>query len=137
MAVIEEDYVTVAEAASLLRVAPSTIRRWIREGESPAYHLGRRVGLRRNDLSQLVKPVRTDETIGSDAADDDDLVERIKRRKLTPEEVERRLAAMERAERHAKELQDARGASVLQFRGHHSRDAGRAHSSADGGDGLG
>src|SRR5688500_7959786 len=91
---LEEDYLTVTEAAALLRVAPSTIRRWIREGDVPAYRLGRRrVALRRHDLSLLVKPVRIGEALSRDTADDES--ERIKSRKLTPEEVERGLAAMD------------------------------------------
>lgn len=113
MRAIEEEYLTVAEAAALLRVAPSTIRRWIREGDLPAYRLGkRRVGLKRDELSRLVKPLRSDEAPSHDTAEGDDL-ERIRRRKLTDEEVERGLAAMDRAERHAKELQDARGGELF------------------------
>lgn len=113
MRAIEEEYLTVAEAAALLRVAPSTIRRWIREGDVPAHRLGRRrVGLRRHDLSQLIKPVQAEEALSRDTAGDDD-PERIKRRKLTDEEVERGLAAMDRAERHAKELLAARGGELF------------------------
>jgi excisionase family DNA binding protein len=112
MDAIDDGYLTVAEAASLLRVAPSTIRRWIREGDVPAYRLGRRrVALRRHDLSLLVKPVRVDEALSRDTADDES--ERIKSRTLTPEEVERGLAAMDRAERHAKELLTARGGELF------------------------
>ena len=59
MRAIDEEYLSVAEAAERLRVAQSTIRRWIREGDVPAYRLGRRrVGLRRADLDRLVTPVR-------------------------------------------------------------------------------
>jgi excisionase family DNA binding protein len=111
MSALEEDYLTVVEAAALLRVAPSTIRRWIREGDLPAYRLGRRrVGLRRHDLSRLVKPVRAGEARNHDAYGD---LEHIKRRKLTPEEVERGLAAMDRAELHAQELLAARGGELF------------------------
>lgn len=109
MSALEEDYLTVTEAAALLRVAPSTIRRWIREGDVPAYRLGkRRVALRRNELSLLITPARSDEAQGRDMSDRA-AIEQIKRRKLTPEEVEQGLAAMDRAERHAKELQARRG----------------------------
>ena len=59
MTAIDADYPTVTEAAALLRVAPSTIRRWIREGDVPTYRLGqRRIALRRMDLATLVTPVR-------------------------------------------------------------------------------
>ncbi len=59
MRALDEEYVTVAEAATLLRVAPSTIRRWIREGDVPAHRIGRRrVALRRADLARLITPAR-------------------------------------------------------------------------------
>lgn len=51
MSAIDEQYLTVAEAAERLRVAPSTIRRWIREGNPPAYRIGtRRVALHREEV---------------------------------------------------------------------------------------
>ncbi|MGH2618270.1 MAG: helix-turn-helix domain-containing protein, partial [Thermomicrobiales bacterium] len=59
MHALDEEYLTVAEAATLMRVAPSTIRRWIREGDLPAYRLGRRrVGLKPTDLSRMIAPAR-------------------------------------------------------------------------------
>jgi excisionase family DNA binding protein len=113
MSALEEDYLTVTEAAALLRVAPSTIRRWIREGDLPAYRLGRRrVGLRRHDLARLIKPVRPDEALGQGAGEVDDL-KHITRRERTSEDIERALAAMDRAERHAKELLAARGGELF------------------------
>lgn len=36
MHAIDDDFVTVAEAAEMPRVASSTIRRWIRVGDLPA-----------------------------------------------------------------------------------------------------
>lgn len=109
MSALAEDHVTVKEAAAFLRVAPSTIRRGLREGEVPAYRLGkRRVALRRADLSLLVTPARPREAPGHGLADEDEL-ERIKRRKLTPEEVRRGLAALERARQHRKALLAQRG----------------------------
>lgn len=54
----KDDYVTVAEAADLLGVAQSTIRRWIRGERMPAYRLGdRRILLRRHDLEGLAVPI--------------------------------------------------------------------------------
>jgi excisionase family DNA binding protein len=35
MSAVDGEYLTVAEAATFLRVASSTIRRWIREGTFP------------------------------------------------------------------------------------------------------
>lgn len=53
----ETDLVTVDEAASLLKVDRSTIRRWIREGSLPAYRVGpRRVRIKRADLSTTLSP---------------------------------------------------------------------------------
>ena len=112
MCAIDEEYLTVAEAAALLRVAPSTIRRWIREGDLPAYRLGRRrVALRRPDLSRLIRPVQEDEALSRETGDD--AMERFTRRERTPDDIERALAAMDRAERHAKELLAARGGELF------------------------
>src|SRR3954452_17410107 len=97
MQTLNEEYLTVTEAANLVRVSPSTIRRWIREGNLPAYRLGpRRVGLKRNDLAALIAPVRAFPEPVRYESD----IERIKHRKLTREEKQRGLEALERAERH-------------------------------------
>lgn len=59
VASFRDEYVTVAEAADLLGVAQSTIRRWIREERIPAYRLGdRRILLRHHDLEGLAVPIR-------------------------------------------------------------------------------
>ena len=110
MHALDEDYVTVTEAAELLRVAPSTIRRWIREGDVPAHHIGRRrVALRRADLASLIRPVRPSmETSGNAAGD-----EQCEPRRLTSEEQQRALEAMDRAQRHAAEIQARRGGETL------------------------
>ena len=51
MHALDDQLLTVAEVAELLRVAPSTVRRWIRAGEVRAYRAGkRRVAVRRADL---------------------------------------------------------------------------------------
>ncbi|MCD6030517.1 MAG: Helix-turn-helix domain [Thermomicrobiales bacterium] len=88
-----DEFVTVAEAASLLRVAPSTVRRWIREGNVAAYRLGqRRIGLRRGDLASLITPVREERERASDESEEGT----VPPRRLTPEERDRGLAALER-----------------------------------------
>jgi excisionase family DNA binding protein len=90
----DEEYVTVTKAATLLRVAPSTVRRWIREGNVPAYRVGRRrVALKRADLALLVRPIRL-------APDDESWVHEVERRDflpLTPEEKRQAMEAMDRA----------------------------------------
>jgi excisionase family DNA binding protein len=106
MPAIDEEYLTVAEAATLLRVASSTIRRWIRQGDIPAYRIGkRRVALRRSDLPGLITPLRPYAEQMQSATD----IEELKRRKLTPEEIRQGLEAMERAIRHSDEIHGRRG----------------------------
>lgn len=101
-----DDYLTVTEAATLLRVAPSTVRRWIREGDVSAYRLGqRRIGLRRGDLASLITPVQMEqERLGDPAGDDD-----VKPRRLTPEEQKRGLEALERIIALSDEIMVRRG----------------------------
>jgi excisionase family DNA binding protein len=103
---ISEDYVTVDEAAKLLRVAPSTVRRWIREGDLPAFRVGRRrVALKQSDLASLIAPVRSAEDEQRIMTED----EVIKGRRLTPEEIERGLATLERVEQINREMLARRG----------------------------
>ena len=102
----EEEFLTVAEAAMLLRVAPSIVRRWIREGDVPAYRIGRRrVALKRDDLSYLITPARS----GVELADDQDR----EPRRLTPGEQQRAPEALDRAQRHAKETTARRGGKLF------------------------
>ena len=96
MGIVADEYVTVTQAATLLHVAPSTIRRWIREGVVPAYRIGRRrVVLKRTDLMNLITPSRA----AGEKGDDTVRGERAMIRPLTPEEQRRALAALERVER--------------------------------------
>jgi excisionase family DNA binding protein len=100
----------VDEAATLLRVAPSTIRRWIREGDVPAYRIGRRrVALRRADLTRLITPARTGmETSGEVAGD-----QKWEPRRLTPEEKERALEAMDQLKELRKRIFEERGGKLF------------------------
>ena len=105
MHALDEQYLTIAEAATLLRVAPSTVRRWIREGDVPAYRLGRRrVALRRADLATLITPVQA---MPQNGASTDN--EPILHRKLTPEEKQQAREAMERLQRLNEEILARRG----------------------------
>jgi excisionase family DNA binding protein len=110
MRAVDEEFLTVAEAATLLRVAPSTIRRWIREGDVPAHRIGRRrVALRRADLARLITPARpTAETKGNSAVD-----EPIVGRRLTPEEKARALEAMDRVKELRKRTFEERGGKLF------------------------
>lgn len=106
MSALEEEYITVAEAATLLRVAPSTIRRWIREGDLPAFRMGkRRLALRRSDVDARIVPIRPGvalrhHPIYRSIADIP---------ALTPEEIEQGLVAMEEAQRISKQILARRG----------------------------
>jgi excisionase family DNA binding protein len=110
MRAMDEEYVTVAEAAALLRVATSTIRRWIREGDVPAHRIGRRrVALRRADLAGLITPARpAAETKGNAAVE-----ESVVGRRLTPEEQQRAFEAMDRAQELAKRTFEERGGKLF------------------------
>jgi excisionase family DNA binding protein len=110
MRAVDEEFVTVAEAATLLRVAPSTVRRWIREGDVPAHRIGRRrVALRRADLARLITPARpTAETNGNPAA-----AEPVVGRRLTPEEKARALEAMDRLKELRKRTFEERGGKLF------------------------
>lgn len=104
MSVVQaSDYLTVAQAAALLQVDPSTIRRWIDQGRLPAYRVGtRQLRLRRADLDRLVVP----DPRGSDEAAESSL--EVLRRELmtplTPEERRRGLEILEEAQRKHAEL---------------------------------
>jgi excisionase family DNA binding protein len=52
---MESDLLTVLETASLLRLRPSTIRKWLLEKKLSYVKLGRRVFLRRADLNTLLE----------------------------------------------------------------------------------
>jgi excisionase family DNA binding protein len=54
-----EEFLTVAEVATLLKLNPQTVRNWIDRGELPALHVGRRVRIRRSELDQFLERGRT------------------------------------------------------------------------------
>ena len=58
-----EPLVTEDEAASLLRVSLTSVRRWRREGRRPVYRkIGRSVRYRREDLADFIATSRRIET---------------------------------------------------------------------------
>ena len=58
-----ESLVTEDEAATLLRVSLTSVRRWRREGRGPVYRkIGRSVRYRREDLADFIATSRCIET---------------------------------------------------------------------------
>ena len=56
---LDEESLTVAEAARVLKVSPSTIWRWINQGQLPAHRIGqRRVRLKKAELARLITRAR-------------------------------------------------------------------------------
>jgi excisionase family DNA binding protein len=51
-----EVYYTLEEAASMLKLHPQTLRRWIREGKLPAKRFGKQFRLRREDFERAAQP---------------------------------------------------------------------------------
>lgn len=49
------DYLSVAEAARLVRVNPKTIRKLIRDGRLPCARFGRAIRVRRSDVDDLFR----------------------------------------------------------------------------------
>jgi excisionase family DNA binding protein len=50
-----DDFMTVAEVASVLKLNQQTVRNWIDAGKLPALHVGLRVRIRRADFDQLLE----------------------------------------------------------------------------------
>lgn len=55
MAMSNDEFMTVAEVASVLKLNQQTVRNWIEAGALPALRVGRRVRVRRQDFDQLVE----------------------------------------------------------------------------------
>jgi excisionase family DNA binding protein len=50
-----DDFMTVAEVASILKLNQQTVRNWIDQGKLPALHIGRRVRIRCADFDALIE----------------------------------------------------------------------------------
>ena len=55
---VPAEYLSTGEAAELARVAPGTIRRWIREHRLEQHRAGREVRVRRAELENLLRSGR-------------------------------------------------------------------------------
>lgn len=110
--IVSAEYLAVAEAAVILSVSESTIWRWIRRGDLPAYRIGpRSVRVKREDLERRVTPFVEFQSM-QDEEPLEEVLERLKRPK-TKEEIERGLAAAEHAARLAAEITKRRGGALL------------------------
>jgi len=60
---VSEPLITEGEAAGMLRVSLTSLRRWRREGRGPVYRkIGRSVRYRREDLADFIASSRRIET---------------------------------------------------------------------------
>jgi len=53
-------FLTPQEVSGLLRVSVQTVRRWIKDGELPAYKVGRGWRIRKGDLDTWLQDQRSD-----------------------------------------------------------------------------
>jgi len=52
---LDEEFLTVADVAEILKLNQQTVRNWIDAGYLRAFHVGRRVRIVRSDLEELLK----------------------------------------------------------------------------------
>ena len=99
---MDEELLTIPEAAAALRVSPVTIARWLKQGRLPAYRMGpRAVRIRRDDLTVVLRP--SDHADGAmavpeEAGDDDGAANGGARPMAALIGVDERLAALRDAE---------------------------------------
>jgi excisionase family DNA binding protein len=58
MGLLDDEFLTVAEVAELLKLNQQTVRNWIDAGYLNAFHVGRRVRIVRSDLEELLEESR-------------------------------------------------------------------------------
>jgi len=100
------DFLTLNEAATLLKVSVVTLRRWIKQGRILAYHVGpRKVRIRRSDLAKAFTPTSQEEVSA--------LKESLTIRPLTDEEVGQQRKAIEESQKFIERLRRERGGKPL------------------------
>jgi excisionase family DNA binding protein len=100
------DLLTLTEAAALLKVSVVTLRRWIKQGRLPAYHVGpRKVRINRRDLTKAFTPTYQE---GVSA-----VPERITIHPLTDAEVREGLEALKAADAVIQTIRERRGGQPL------------------------
>ena len=111
MAVADERYITVAQAAQLLKVSQSTLWRWIDQGRLPAYRFGqRRVLIRQDDLRRLITPARGEK--GGGMSEIEKERERLSR-PLSKEEQRKALAALAAARQLKAQMLERHGGKLF------------------------
>jgi excisionase family DNA binding protein len=106
-----ERYYTIAQAAQKLRVHRTTVQRWISAGKLRAYRVGtgtRTVRITERDLEAAIRPARAREE-GVTPLEEQESAEgtvptKVPTRRLTEEEIERGLAALERLRAFREEI---------------------------------
>jgi excisionase family DNA binding protein len=100
------DLLTLDEAATLLKVSVVTLRRWIKQGRLPAYHVGpRKVRIKRSDLAKAFTPTAQEEVSV--------VPESIPIRPLTDAEVREGLEALKESEALLQRLRERRKGQPL------------------------
>jgi len=100
------DLLTLPEAATLLKVSVVTLRRWIKQGRLPAYHVGpRKIRINRSDLSKAFTPAYREEVSA--------MPERIPIRPLTDAQVREGLEALKAADELIQTIRERRGGKPL------------------------
>lgn len=100
------DLLTLDEAATMLKVSIVTLRRWIKQGRLPAYHVGpRKVRIKRRDLTKAFTPTMQEEVNA--------MPERIPIRPLTDAEVRQGLEALKESEALIERLRERRKGQPL------------------------
>lgn len=103
----DQGLLTVAEAAQALKVSQVTLRRWLRDGRLPAYHVGpKAVRIRRDDLTRVICLV-------AGTASDEVRAERAAVRPWTEADRTRILAALEDAQQLGEEILARTGGKPL------------------------
>lgn len=103
------DLLTLGEAARLLKVSVVTLRRWIRQGRLPAYHVGpRKVRIKRSDLTTLLTLSRSRGEVSVVKESNP-----LSLSPLTDEEITQGLAALREADAVIEAIRERRGGQPL------------------------
>lgn len=107
---VDTEWLTIPEAAGLLKISTVTLHRWLKQGRLLAYHVGPRyVRIRRQDLVSVFTPVSKGRI--------EDMSQVVARQEavkpLTEEQIRRRLEAIEQCEALTKRMRARRGGKPL------------------------